>query len=70
MTASSSPCPNCGVSMVMLRRDRQAAGHREVLLEWMICVACRHVQLDHWAFTDESALDEKSDHQRHEGSRL
>ena len=53
MTASSSPCPNCGASMVVLRRDRQSTGHREVVLEWVICVTCRHVRLEQWAFIGE-----------------
>ncbi len=64
MTKLSSPCPNCGGSMVMLRRDRQPAGHREIVLAWTICVSCRHVRLDHWAFVDESVINETSqDHQ-------
>ncbi len=60
MTASSSTCPNCGGSMVMLRRDRQSTGQRDVVLEWMVCVACRHVRLDHWAFAAEVVGDETS----------
>jgi hypothetical protein len=60
MSASPSPCPNCGGSMVMLRRERQAAGQRDVALEWIICVACRHVRLQQWAFTGEPAQDEDS----------
>lgn len=43
--------------MVMLRRDRQPAGQRDVVLAWTICVACRHVRLDHWAFVDEHVTD-------------
>lgn len=57
MAEPSSPCPNCGGSMVMLRRDRQPAGQRDVVLAWTICVACRHVRLDHWAFVDEHVTD-------------
>ncbi len=65
MTEPSTPCPNCGGSMVMLRRDRQAAGQREIVLVWTICAACRHVRLDHWAFTKERVTDEKSGNHRH-----
>ena len=45
-------CPNCGCTLVNYRTDRQPAGHREVLLQWNICVHCHHVSLQHWAFTD------------------
>ncbi len=65
MTASL--CPNCGGSMVMLCRNREPAGQREVLLEWVICVACRHVRLDHWSFSDEIDVDDESDDRRQRG---
>ncbi len=64
MSESSCPCPNCGGSMVMLRRDQQPAGQRDVVLAWTICLACRHVRLDHWTFVDQIVPDETSqDHQ-------
>lgn len=51
--------------MVMLRRDRQPVGRREVMLTWMICVACRHVRLDQWTFVDENAGDENTRNDQH-----
>ena len=62
--ASPSPCPNCGASMVVLRRDRQSVGHRDIVLEWVICVDCRHVRLDHWTFVDEIGTDRINRQQR------
>lgn len=49
---SEMMCPNCGRHLVNYRTDRQAAGRREVELRWTICVHCRHVALESWAFAD------------------
>lgn len=52
-------CPNCGHQLVPYRRQRQPAGVREVILEWMICRDCRHVALSRWDFA-EAEQDEKT----------
>lgn len=44
----NADCPNCGHGLVDYRTDRQSTGGREVILNWMICVACRHVGLKKW----------------------
>jgi hypothetical protein len=43
--------------MNLLRRDRQRAGRQSVVLEWVICVTCHHVRLDHWVFVDATLTD-------------
>jgi hypothetical protein len=38
-----------------------------VVLAWTICVACRHVRLDHWAFVDEHVTDGQGTSTEREG---
>jgi hypothetical protein len=50
--------------MAMLRRDQHSTGDGSAVLAWAICVACRHVRLDHWAFVDEIGTDQKGHDRR------
>ncbi len=54
----SSACPNCGNRMVMLRRERQRAAEREIILDWGICVECKHVRLDSWRFIEATVMQD------------
>ena len=62
-------CPNCGHHLVAYRTERQSAGHRDVVLQWMICTHCRHVALEKWSWNDapisnSNKADEKLQKQR------
>lgn len=46
-------CPNCGHHLEAYRTERQSAGRRDVVLQWMICRYCRHVALKTWTFIDD-----------------
>lgn len=46
------PCPRCGGTLHPLTAQRQQAGRRAVILEWLICERCRYVALGFWQFVD------------------
>ena len=52
--------------MRRLLRQRQEAGTKVVILEWLICDRCRHVVLGSWQFIEpigastKNARDERS----------
>jgi len=57
-------CPNCGHPFVEFWIERQAAGRREVVLEWAMCTHCRHVGLRQWNFADGPLPNPKTSEQQ------
>jgi hypothetical protein len=57
MGAERAMCPNCGHTLTKFRTDRRSMGQRQVELEWVICMHCRHVALRSWSFVEPGTAE-------------
>lgn len=53
-------CPNCGHGLKGHKTERQSAGDRDVILQWVMCENCSHVALRNWTFSARERVCESA----------